>query len=370
MEDSKIKLTLDGFEEQPSPQEAVITVDEPEEVKLTQEERQMVDEFSKKIDLTDSNIVLNYGVGAQTKIASFSEKTLESVRSKDLGEVGNLLGNVVTELKAFDEGEGNAVTKIFKKGTNKIQAMKAKYAKAESNISEIIKMLENNKIQLMKDIAGLDQMYELNQNYFKELSMYIMAGTKKLHETREITIPELDRKAKESGNPVDAQKASDLINLCNRFEKKLHDLDLTRMVSLQMAPQIRMVQNSDAVMVEKIQSTLVNTIPLWKSQMVLALGVEHAAQAVKAQETVTDFTNKLLKSNADKLKMATVDTAKAAERSIIDVDTIRHTNETLISALDEVRAIQQEGSEKRKLAEHELRQLEQDLKTKLMTRGN
>lgn len=365
--DTDIKLTLDGLDTAPQAPSSDLTLQEKkEEVKLSPQEQQMVSDFAKQIDLSNSTIVLNYGVGAQKKIAGFSEKTLESVKTKDLGEVGNLLSSVVTELKSFDEEDGNAIQKFFKKGSNKIQAMRSKYTNAENNVGQIVKVLEDHKIQLMKDIAGLDQMYQLNQNYFKELSMYILAGQQKLEETRNNDIPLLEQKARESGKPEDAQNASDLINLCNRFEKKLHDLDLTRMVSLQMAPQIRMVQNSDSVMVEKIQSTLVNTIPLWKSQMVLALGVEHANQAVKAQTEVTDFTNKLLRSNADKLKMATVETAKAAERSIIDVETIRHTNEALISALDDVRNIQIEGSEKRRLAEHELRQLEIDLKNKLI----
>ncbi len=333
---------------------------------LTEEERRQVDAFASQIDLTNSTLVLQYGAGTQKKMADFSESALENVRSKDLGEVGELLSGVVTELKNFDEEEEKGFFGIFKKASNKIESMKAKYAKAEANVGEIVKVLEKHQVQLMKDTALLDKMYELNLTYFKELSMYILAGKKKLAEVRSTQLAELTAKAQASGLPEDAQAAKDLDSMCSRFEKKIHDLELTRMISIQTAPQIRLVQNNDTLMVEKIQSTIVNTIPLWKSQMVLALGVEHSTQAAEAQRQVTDMTNELLRKNAEKLKMATVETAKESERGIVDMETLKATNESLISTLDEVMNIQKEGRQRRQEAEAELRGMEQELKTKLL----
>jgi len=332
---------------------------------LSDEERRMVDEFSGQIDLRNSNMILQYGAGAQKKMADFSEKALENVQTQDLGEVGELLGSVVTELKSFDAEEERGILGFFK-GANKITAMKAKYAKAEANVNRICQVLEGHQVQLMKDSAMLDKMYELNRTYFKELSMYILAGKKKLQEVREGELKRISQKAQVSGLPEDAQEARDLDAMCNRFEKKLHDLELTRMISIQTAPQIRLVQNNDTMMVEKIQSTLVNTIPLWKSQMVLALGVEHSTQAAAAQRQVTDMTNELLKKNAATLKTATLETAKESERGIVDMETLRATNESLISTLDEVMRIQQEGRQKRQEAEAEMSRMENELKAKLL----
>lgn len=337
-----------------------------DESTLTEEERNMVDQFADKINLSDSNLILQYGAGAQKKIADFSESTLNSVKSKDLGEIGEMLSDMVTELKSFDEEETKGFMGIFKKSSNKLTAMKAKYDKAETNVEKISSALESHQIQLMKDVALLDKMYELNKNYFKELSMYIIAGKKKLNEVETKEIPELKMKAQESGLPEDAQAVNDLVALANRFEKKLHDLELTRTVSLQMAPQIRMIQSNDTLMAEKIQSTIVNTIPLWKSQMILALGVTHSGQAAKAQREVTDMTNALLKKNAETLKMATIETAKESERGIVDMETLKQTNESLISTLDEVMRIQDEGKAKRREAEKELGKMEQDLEEKLL----
>lgn len=361
-------LTLDPFQTQEEKKPPVAQPEEPalDDSMLTEEERRMVDSFAEQIDLTDSSLVLQYGAGTQKKMADFSESALENVKSKDLGEVGDLLSGVVTELKSFDEEEEKGFLGIFKKASNKIESMKAKYAKAEANVNEIVKVLEKHQVQLMKDTALLDKMYELNLTYFKELSMYILAGKKKLAEVRSTQLAELAQKAQRSGLPEDAQAARDLESMCLRFEKKIHDLELTRMISIQTAPQIRLVQNNDTQMVEKIQSTIVNTIPLWKSQMVLALGVEHSAQAVEAQRKVTDVTNELLKKNAEKLKMATVETAKASERGIVDIETLKATNESLISTLDEVMNIQREGREKRRAAEAELQNMETELKNKLL----
>ena len=361
-------LTLDPFQTQEKKKPPVAQPEEPalDDSMLTEEERRMVDSFAEQIDLTDSSLVLQYGAGTQKKMADFSESALENVKSKDLGEVGDLLSGVVTELKSFDEEEEKGFLGIFKKASNKIESMKAKYAKAEANVNEIVKVLEKHQVQLMKDTALLDKMYELNLTYFKELSMYILAGKKKLAEVRSTQLAELAQKAQRSGLPEDAQAARDLESMCLRFEKKIHDLELTRMISIQTAPQIRLVQNNDTQMVEKIQSTIVNTIPLWKSQMVLALGVEHSAQAVEAQRKVTDVTNELLKKNAEKLKMATVETAKASERGIVDIETLKATNESLISTLDEVMNIQREGREKRAAAETELKNMEIELKNKLL----
>ncbi len=407
-------LTLDPFGET---KEEVVEVKE-EQVEeldvLTPEEKKMVADFAAKIDLRSSNAILQYGAGAQKKIADFSESALENVKTKDLGEVGDMLAGVVTELKSFDEEEEEkGIFGFFKKGGNKLANMKAKYDKAEVNVNKICDALEGHQIQLMKDIAMLDKMYELNTTYFKELSMYIAAGKKKLQDvaatelpeleakaarsglpedaqavndlnalcnrfekkihdlelTRTIAateLPELEAKAARSGLPEDAQAVNDLNALCNRFEKKIHDLELTRTISLQMAPQIRLVQSNDTVMSEKIQSTLVNTIPLWKSQMVLAIGVENSSRAAKAQREVTDMTNELLRKNAEKLKLATVETAKESERGIVDIETLKATNESLISTLDEVMKIQQEGKEKRRTAEVELNRIENELKQKLL----
>ena len=361
-------LTLDPFQAQEQKKPPVAQQEEPalDDSVLTEEERRMVDSFAQQIDLTNSALVLQYGAGTQKKMADFSESALENVRSKDLGEVGDLLSGVVTELKSFDEEEEKGFLGFFKKASNKIESMKAKYAKAEENVNEIVKALEKHQVQLMKDTALLDKMYELNLTYFKELSMYILAGKKKLAEVRGTQLAQLTQKAQASGLPEDAQAARDLESMCLRFEKKIHDLELTRMISIQTAPQIRLVQNNDTQMVEKIQSTIVNTIPLWKSQMVLALGVEHSAQAAEAQRQVTDMTNELLKKNAEKLKMATVETAKASERGIVDMEALKATNESLISTLDEVMNIQREGREKRAAAETELRNMETELKNKLL----
>ncbi len=338
-----------------------------DEQSLTEAERKVVDEFAEKIELSNSGVILQYGSAAQKKIADFSEQTLNSVRTKDLGEVGEMLSSVVTELKNFDVAEEEkGFLSIFKRTSNKITSMRAKYDKAEANIDKITTALEAHQVTLLKDIALLDQMYQLNQTYFKELSMYILAGKKKLAQVRDTELVQLMDKAKATGLPEDAQAANDLSGMCNRFEKKLHDLELTRMVSIQMGPQIRLVQGSDTLMTEKIQSTLVNTIPLWKSQMVLALGVNHSQQAAEAQRQVTDMTNALLKKNADTLKMATVATAKESERGIVDMETLRHTNESLISTLDEVLRIQDEGRQNRRAAEQELRKIEDELKTKLL----
>ncbi|WP_262397399.1 toxic anion resistance protein [Zongyangia hominis] len=368
-------LTLDPFgEEAPAPAAAVeITpAASPEtavldESALTEEERKMVADFAEKIELSNSNMVLQYGAGAQKKIADFSETALGNVRTKDLGEIGTLISGVVTELKSFDVEENEkGFFGFFKRSSNKITAMKAKYDKAEANVDKICTVLENHQVQLLKDVAMLDKMYELNKVYFKELSMYILAGKKKLNEVREKDLPALTERAHQTGLPEDAQAANDLSALCNRFEKKIHDLELTRMISIQMAPQIRLVQSNDTLMSDKIQSTLVNTIPLWKSQMVLALGVAHSQQAAEAQREVTNMTNELLRKNAETLKMATIETAKESERGIVDIETLKHTNENLITTLDEVIRIQDEGREKRRAAELELGRLEGELKQKLL----
>lgn len=338
-----------------------------EEVNLSPEERRMVEEFAAKIDLHSSNMILQYGAGAQKKMADFSETALENVRTKDLGEVGEMLASVVSELRTLEEEEEDkGFFSFFKKSGNKLANMKAKYEKAEGNVERICDALESHQIQLLKDIAMLDKMYELNVTYFKELSMYIAAGKRKLEEVRTTEMAQLEAKAKGSGLPEDAQAVSDLSSLCNRFEKKIHDLELTRAVSLQMAPQIRLVQSNDTLMSEKIQSTIVNTIPLWKSQMVLAIGVENSAKAAKAQREVTDMTNALLRKNAETLKIATIETAKETERGIVDMETLKATNESLIATLDEVMKIQTEGKEKRRAAEVELNRMEGELKQKLL----
>lgn len=334
---------------------------------LSEEERKIVDDFASQIDIRNSAAILQYGAGTQKKMADFSEDALDKVRTKDLGEVGDLLENVVTELKNFDaEEERKGIMGFFKKGANKLESMKNKYSKAEANVNKIVETLEKHQIQLMKDAAIMDKMYALNLNYFKELSMYILAGKKKLEEIRETELPQLMAKAQASGLPEDAQAAKDLDSLCERFEKKIHDLELTRMIAVQTAPQIRLVQGNDTLMAEKIQSTIVNTIPLWKSQMVIALGVAHSTEAAKAQREVTDMTNALLQKNAQTLKMATVEAAKESERGIVDIETLQKTNESLISTFDEVMNIQREGREKRRAAEAEMYRLEGELKQKLL----
>lgn len=340
---------------------------EMDESILSAEERKIVDDFARQIDIRNSAAILQYGAGTQKKMADFSEDALEKVRTKDLGEVGDLLENVVTELKNFDaEEERKGIMGFFKKGANKLEAMKNKYSKAEANVNKIVETLEKHQIQLMKDAAIMDKMYALNLNYFKELSMYILAGKKKLEEIRATELPQLMAKAQASGLPEDAQAAKDLDSLCERFEKKIHDLELTRMIAVQTAPQIRLVQGNDTLMAEKIQSTIVNTIPLWKSQMVIALGVAHSTEAAKAQREVTDMTNALLQKNAQTLKMATIEAAKESERGIVDIETLQKTNESLISTFDEVMNIQREGREKRRAAEAEMYRLEGELKQKLL----
>ena len=334
---------------------------------LTEDEKRMVEEFSRKIDIHNSGAILQYGVGTQKKMADFSEKALENVKTKDMGEVGEMISSLVTELQSFDvEEEERGFLGLFKKQANKVTAMKAKYEKAEVNVDKICSALEGHQVQLLKDIAVLDKMYELNLNYFKELSMYILAGKKRLKEVRDGELAELVAKAEASGLAEDAQAAKDLEAMCTRFEKKIHDLELTRMIAVQTAPQIRLVQNSDSMMVEKIQSTIVNTIPLWKNQMVIAMGVEHSNQAAKAQRQVTDLTNELLKKNAETLKTATIETARESERGIVDIETLRSTNASLISTLDEVVRIQAEGRTKRQNAELEMQKMENELKNKLL----
>lgn len=340
---------------------------EMDENLLTEEEKRAVEEFSKKIDVSDSNMILQYGAAAQKNVAGFSESALNSVRTKDLGEVGKSLSELVVELKGFgEEEEKKGLAGLFKKAGNRVETMKTQYAKVETNVDKIARELEQHQITLMKDVAMFDQMYELNLKYYKELTMYILAGKKRLKEVRAGELEELRKKAEESGRQEDAQAYNDKVQMCERFEKKIHDLELTRIISIQMGPQTRLLQNNNTLMVEKIQSSLVNTIPLWKSQMVLALGLEHSRQATAAQSAVTNMTNELLKKNADMLKMGTISTAKEAERSVVDIETLQHTNQQLISTLDEVLNIQRDGAAKRKAAEVELGRIEGELKQKLM----
>ena len=347
-------------------EEIVPQVKEMAEIQLTEEEKKMVQEFSEKIDLKNSALILQYGAGAQKKIADFSETALDNVRTKDLGEVGDLLAGVVTELKEFDAQETKGFLGLFKKAGNSIESMKAKYGKAEANVNAMVEVLEGHQVQLLKDTAMLDKMYEINKNYFKELNMYIIAGKQKMEEVANKELPALMEKATRTGLAEDAQEVNDTKAMLDRFEKKIHDLELTKAISLQMAPQIRLIQNNDTVMAEKIQSTLVNTIPLWKSQMVLALGMNRSVEAAKAQQAVTEVTNELLRKNAAVLQQSTIETAKASEKSIVDVETLAETNQMLISTLDEVLKIQTEGKEKRKLAEIELNRIENDLKSRLL----
>ena len=354
--------------EAPAQEEKKIEPVKLDDSMLTDAEKKMVEEFSKKIDITDSQLVLQYGSAAQKSVSTFSENALNNVRHKDLGEVGDTLTNLVVELKNFgaDEEEKKGIFGFFKKAGNKMETMKAQYGKAEASVDKICRELEQHQITLMKDIAMFDEMYELNLKYYKELTMYILAGKKRLEEVKTTDLEELRKKAEATGTAEDAQAYNDMMQMCNRFEKKLHDLELTRMVSIQMGPQTRMLQNNDTLMVEKIQSSLVNTIPLWKSQMVLALGLENSRKATAAQTAVTEATNELLKKNADMLKMGTINTAKEAERSIIDIETLQHTNQQLISTLDEVIQIQKDGAQKRKEAEVELGRIEGELKAKLL----
>ena len=335
---------------------------------LSESEKKAVEEFAKKIDIMDSSLVLQYGAAAQKNVASFSENALASVRTKDLGEVGKSLSDLIGELKEFGEPEEEkkGLFGFLKKTGDKLETMKAQYSKVETNVDKIVRQLEQHQVTLMKDVAMLDQMYELNLKYYKELTMYILAGKKKLSQVRETELPRLKAKAEQTGAQEDAQAYNDMVQMCERFEKKLHDLELTRMISIQMGPQTRLLQNNDTLMVEKIQSSIVNTIPLWKSQMVLALGLEHSRQATAAQSAVTDMTNQLLKKNADMLKMGTIETAREAEKSIVSIETLQHTNRQLIETLDEVLSIQREGAQKRREAEVELGRIEGELKKKLM----
>ena len=334
---------------------------------FTEEEQKKIDEFSEKIDITDSTQVLSYGAPAQKKVSEFSDAALEGVRTKDFGETGEMISNLIVQLKGLnDDGGKGGFLGLFRKTKNKIEAMKIKYAKAEESVNTISGELERHQVVLLKDITTLDKLYEMNLEYLKELTMYIAAGKKKLDFERENTLPALTTKAKETGLPEDAQAANDFSELCNRFERKLHDLELTRVVAIQMAPQIRLLQNNDSMMSEKIQTVLVNTIPLWKSQMVLALGIAHSEEAMKAQRSVTDMTNELLRQNAEKLHSSTVEIAKETERGVVDIETLTHTNEQLIATLDEVQQIQTEGRVKRAEAEQKLRGIENELKEKLL----
>ena len=358
---------LKALEEEQNAKMEAVAKDIYNEAKLSDAEKKMVEDFSNKIDITEANIVLQYGSEAQKKISDFSDTALDNVKTKDLGEVGTLLSNLVVELKGFDEKENDkGFLGIFKKAGNKVESLKAKYDKTEVNVNKIANVLEDHQIQLLKDIALLDQLYDRNQTNCKELTMYIIAGKKKLEKVRNEDLPALQAKAKESGLAEDAQAANDLQNACDRFEKKLYDLELTRQVSIQMAPQIRLVQNNDTLMTEKIQSTLVNTIPLWKNQMVLALGVSHSKEAMQAEREVNNMTNELLKKNAETLHQATVETAKESERGIVDLETLQHTNQELIDTLDEVLQIQKEGHAKRAEAEKELARIESELHNKLL----
>lgn len=361
---------MEGAPKLPAEQAAtgtVVSAEDEMKLELTPEEQKMVNDFAGQIDLKNTQMVMQYGAGCQKKIADFSETALDNVRTKDMGEVGEMLTQVVAELKSIEDGdEDKGFLGIFKKNTNKLANMKARYDKAEVNVEKISTALEQHQVTLLKDVAMLDKMYELNLNYFKELSMYILAGKQKLKEAQEVDLPALVEKAERSKLPEDTQAARDFSEMCNRFEKKIHDLELTRMVSLQMAPQIRLIQSNDTVMSDKIQSTLVNTIPLWKSQMVIAIGLNHSTNAAKAQHEVSEMTNELLKRNAENLKTATIETAREGERGIVDIETLQATNQTLISTLDEVLKIQDEGREKRRNAEAELQKIEKEMREKLL----
>lgn len=366
MEAPTLTLEPDLGEPEPEKPQPVVEAPKPEQPILTPAEQKLVEDFAAKIDIENTNQILQYGAGTQKKMADFSDAALENVKTQELGEVGDLIADVVGELKNFDAEEEKGFFGFFKKQSSKIENMKNKYAKAEVNVQKITEELEKHQIRLLKDSAMLDKMYEQNLNYFKELTMYILAGKKKLEETRSQKLAELQNKAVMSGLPEDAQAARDLDEKCNRFEKKLHDLELTRTISMQTAPQIRLIQNNDTSMVEKIQTTIVNTIPLWKSQMVLALGIAHSSEAAQAQRQVTDLTNELLRKNAETLHMATVETARESERGIVDIETLQKTNADLIQTLDDVMRIQKEGREKRQAAELEMRRMEEELKRKLL----
>lgn len=372
LEEQMPTLTLDPFGEEEKKEEVKLE-EKPlpesdlQEENLTEEEKKLVNDFSEKIDITNSQLVLQYGAAAQNKISGFSESTLDKVKTKDLGEIGDAVSSLVAELKEMDDGEENkGFFGMFKKSKNKIEVMKAKYSKVGTNVDRITRTLEGHQVTLLKDIAMLDQMYDLNMKNYKELSLYILAGKKKLGKAKNEELPKLVEKAKQTGDQQDTQAANDYASMINRFEKKIHDLELTRIVAIQMAPQIRLVQNNDTLMAEKIQSVIVNTIPLWKSQMVLALGLQHSKEAMEAQRSVTEMTNDLLKKNADTLKMGTIETAKESERGIIDIETLQHTNQSLIDTLDEVVKIQDEGKQKRQEAEKELQRIEGELKQKLL----
>lgn len=375
MDENIPQLTLDPvIDSVPAPEVAPVTdLTEnrpeagPDLSALSEAERKAVHDFAEKIDLTNSQQILQYGVAAQKNVSDFSDSALNSVRTKDMGQVGDMIGSLLVELKGFDaEEEKKGLFGMFRKAGKSMEVLKTKYEKAEVNVDKIAGELEKHQRTLMKDIAVMDQMYQKNLEYYKQLTMYILAGQEKLAHERNVTLPEMERKAQTSGETEDAQAVNDYRNLCLRFEKKLHDLELTRVVSLQMGPQIRMLQNNDNIMAEKIQTTIINTIPLWKSQMVLALGTHHAQQAIAAEQAVTNMTNELLKKNADALKMATVETAKASERGVVDLETLQHTNQSLISTLDEVLQIQTDGARKRREAEVELRRIEGELKQKLL----
>ncbi len=366
-------LTLDPFggnAESASPKQEILQPQKEEdqipETILSVEEQKMVDDFASKIDISNTQMVLQYGAGCQKKIADFSENALNNVRTKDMGEIGQMLTDVVAELKEFDEEEEKGFLGFFKKSSNRLENLKAKYDKAEANVNRICKVMENHQITLLKDAAMLDKMYDLNLNYFKELSMYILAGKQKLEQARTRELPELLAKAERSGLPEDTQAAKDFASMCERFEKKIYDLELTRTISMQMAPQIRLIQNNDTTMSDKIQSTLVNTIPLWKSQMVIAIGLSHSSEAARAQKEVTDMTNALLRKNAETLKTATIETARESERGIVDIESLTATNQTLISTLDEVMKIQEDGRAKRRSAEQELGRIEDEMRQKLL----
>jgi uncharacterized protein YaaN involved in tellurite resistance len=365
-EEEEVKLTLPTDEKKEEVQKPIEIV--KMEDSLSEAELKTVEEFSKQIDISQTNVILQYGSDAQKKIVDFSDTALNKVKTKDLGQVGNMVTNLVVELKSFNTNEEDkgGIFNMFKKTGNKIATLKTRYDSVEKNVDKISDALEDHQIQLMKDITLLDELYKHNLTNYKQLTMYILAGKKKLEEARNVELPKLVEKAQRTGLPEDSQAANDYASFCDRFDKKLHDLELTRMISVQMGPQIRLIQNNDTLMSEKIQSTLMNTIPLWKSQMVLALGIEHSKQAMEAQREVTEMTNELLKKNADTLKMATIETAKESEKGIVEIETLQHTNKQLIDTLDEVMKIHDEGREKRRAAEVELARIESELKSKLL----
>ncbi len=361
LEEPKVEMTTAEPVQAPAPEAG------PDMSMLTPEEQEAVKAFAAQIDISNSQQVLQYGAAAQKNIADFSESALASVRTKDMGKIGDMITDLVGELKSIEPPEKKkGLAGLFQRTSNTLENMKTQYSKAETNVDRIVEALEGHQLTLMKDIAVLDQMYERNLDYYKQLTMYILAGQQKLATEQNVTLQQMRKKAEESGKPEDAQAANDYANLVDRFDKKLHDLELTRIVSMQMGPQIRMIQNNDTVMTEKIQTSLVNTIPLWKSQMVLYLGLQHSQQAIEAQREVTNLTNELLRSNADMLKMASVETAREAERAVVDIETLKHTNQQLIGTLDEVMQIQQEGRQKRHEAEQEIRRIEGELKQKLL----